>query len=76
MVGRAGYRPDRLLLVGGFGSSLYLRNCLEKAFRGAMGDLMTPPFAYSAIVEGAVRFLQVGGGRRQGSHAQGVLHAT
>jgi hypothetical protein len=58
MVSRATQRPDRLLLVGGFGSSLYLRACLETTFNGTMGELMTPPFAYSAIVEGAVRFLQ------------------
>ena len=55
---RAGTRPDRLLLVGGFGSSPYLRGWLQGAFGNSMGELITPPFAYSAIVEGAVRFLQ------------------
>jgi hypothetical protein len=58
MADRAGFQPDRLLLVGGFGSSLYLRQRLEQEFGGAMGELLSPPFAYSAVVEGAVRFLQ------------------
>jgi hypothetical protein len=58
LVARAGTRPDRLLLVGGFGSSLYLRGWLQGAFGNSMGELITPTFAYSAIVEGAVLFLQ------------------
>jgi hypothetical protein len=58
MVARVGHRPDHLLLLGGFGSSLYLRHCLDTAFLGTMGSIKSPPFAYSAAVEGAVRFLQ------------------
>jgi hypothetical protein len=44
--------------VGGFGSSAYLRNKLQHVFGESMGELLSPPFAYSAVVEGAVRFLQ------------------
>jgi hypothetical protein len=58
IVERAGARPNRLLLVGGFGSSAYLRRRLLRDFAGSMGELLTPPFAYSAVVEGAVRYLQ------------------
>jgi hypothetical protein len=58
LVERAGSPPDRLMLVGGFGSSLYLRNRLHEAFGTSMGQLLSPPFAYSAVVEGAVRHLQ------------------
>ena len=58
MVTRAGFKPDKLLLVGGFGSSLYLRSRLESTFGTRMGDLLAPPFGYSAVVEGAVRYLQ------------------
>ncbi len=50
MVDRAGLRPDRLLLVGGFGFSPYLRDKLEARFgervlsaRTLHAALFTPP---------------------------------
>ncbi len=58
VVERAGVSPNFLLLVGGFGSSAYLRHKLQSVFGTSMGELLSPPFAYSAVVEGAVRFLQ------------------
>ncbi len=43
MVQRAGVRPDRLLLVGGFGSSAYLQLKMENKF-GEPLPLTPPPY--------------------------------
>jgi hypothetical protein len=39
MVQRAGIKPDRLLLVGGFGSSAYLRHRMQERFGECPPDL-------------------------------------
>lgn len=47
---------DCIFLVGGFGSSNYLYNCVQKAFKDRVKQILHPPRAELAVVRGAVEF--------------------
>ena len=45
--------PQAILLVGGFGASTYLKECVRRAVTAEI-RIMQPPNAWQAIVQGAV----------------------
>ena len=52
---RAGHAPDKLLVVGSFGSVPYLQSRIKRQFGSGLGGVLAPPFGYAVAVEGAVR---------------------
>ncbi|MCJ1380511.1 hypothetical protein MMC17_003619 [Xylographa soralifera] len=46
--------PQAVLLVGGFGQSSYLRECIRKVVSGSNIDVMQSPNGWTAVVEGAL----------------------
>ncbi|KAJ3083038.1 hypothetical protein HK102_001317 [Quaeritorhiza haematococci] len=47
---------DRLFLVGGFSASPYLRRRIRERFRNHFREIVSPPDAGSAVVQGAVHY--------------------
>ncbi|KAI8391425.1 uncharacterized protein BYT42DRAFT_610659 [Radiomyces spectabilis] len=50
------HRLDCIFLVGGFGSSNYLYQCVQDRFELRVGQILCPPRAAMAVVRGAVLF--------------------
>jgi hypothetical protein len=59
LVELAGSRPDHTLVVGGLGSQPYVRSRLQEMLAGELGQLLLPASGATAVLEGAVRYLQL-----------------